>query len=53
MLLKGLIKSKEWKIFNDYLKELILIYLNTTESKDFLRGLRFAVSKFEEEIERI
>ena len=53
LLLRGLIKSNEWKIFNNYVKELVIAYLNTPESKDFLRGLKFAISKFEEEIERI
>ena len=47
-----MIKSNEWKIFNEYVKELVMAYLNTTESKDFLRGIKFAISKFEEEIER-
>ena len=53
LMLKGMIKSPEWKLFNDYVKELVIAYLNTSESKDFLRGIRFAISKFEEEIERI
>ena len=51
--LRGMIKSDEWKFFNEYVKELVFAYLNTAESKDFLRGLKFAVTKFEEEIERI
>ncbi|MCR4881833.1 MAG: hypothetical protein K6A44_07780 [bacterium] len=46
-------KSNEWKIFKEYVKELVMAYLNTAESKDFLRGIKFAVAKFEEEIERI
>ena len=53
MLLKGMIKSNEWKIFNEYVKELVMAYLSTSESKDFLRGIKFALIKFEEEIERI
>ena len=53
LMLKGMIKSTEWNLFNDYVKELVIAYLNTAESKDFLRGIRFAISKFEEEIERI
>ena len=52
-LLKGMLKSNEWKIFNEYVKELVVAYLNTAESKDFLRGVKFAVARFEEEIERI
>ena len=47
-----MLKSDEWKIFKEYNKELIINYLNTIESKDFLRGLKFSVSKFEEDIER-
>ena len=53
LLLRGMLKSNEWKIFNNYVKELVIAYLNTSESKDFLRGIKFAVSKFEEEIERM
>ena len=53
LLLRGMIRSNEWKLFNDYIKELVIAYLNTAESKDFLRGIKFAVAKFEEEIERI
>ena len=48
-----MVRSNEWKIFNDYVKELVMVYLNTAESKDFLRGVKFAVNKFEEEIERL
>ena len=47
-----MLKSNEWKIFKEYNKELIMSYLNTVESKDFLRGLKFSASKFEEDIER-
>ena len=53
LLLRGMIKSNEWKIFKSYVQELVMAYLNTAESKDFLRGIKFAASKFEEEIERI
>lgn len=48
-----MLRSNEWKLFNEYIKELVMAYLNTAESKDFLRGIKFAVAKFEEEIERI
>ena len=48
-----MLKSPEWKIFKEYVKELLFVYLNTVESKDFLRGLKVPVSKFEEDIERI
>ena len=51
-LLKGMLRSKEWRIFKEYNKELVMSYLNTVESKDFLRGLKFSASKFEEDIER-
>ena len=47
-----MIQSNEWKLFKEYNKELVLIYLNTVESKDFLRGLKFTATKFEEDIER-
>ena len=53
MLLRGMLKSKEWQIFKEYIKELLLTYINTVESKDFLRGLKTSVTKFEEDIERI
>ena len=48
-----MLKSNEWKIFNEYVKELVIAYLSTTESKDFLRGLKYAITKFEEDLERI
>ena len=48
-----MLKSNEWKIFSEYIKELVVAYLSTSESKDFLRGLRYAITKFEEDIERI
>ena len=51
-LIKAMLKSDEWKIYNEYIKNLVVAYLNTSESKDFLRGIRFAISKFEEDIER-
>ena len=47
-----MLQSKEWKIFKEYTKELVMDYLNTVESKDFLRGLKLSASKFEEDIER-
>ena len=53
LLIKGMLKSNEWKIFNEYVKELVIAYLSTTESKDFLRGLKYAITKFEEDLERI
>jgi len=53
MLLMGMLKSKEWQIFKEYTKELLLTYINTVESKDFLRGLKTSTTKFEEDIERI
>jgi hypothetical protein len=49
----GMLKSKEWQIFKEYTKELLLTYINTVESKDFLRGLKTSTTKFEEDIERI
>jgi len=52
-MIKGMLKSNEWKIFKDFIKELIIYYLSTVENKDFLRGLKMTITKFEEEIERI
>lgn len=51
-LLQRMVKTNEWKIYKNFVKELIMTYLNTTESKDFLRGLKFSCMKFEESIER-
>ena len=48
-----MLKTKEWHLFKEYTKELVLTYLNTVESKDFLRGLKIPAQKFEEDIERI
>jgi len=52
-LLKSSIKSNEWKIYKEYLKNIVFAYLNTTESKDFLKGIKYAVVRFEEDLERI
>jgi len=48
-----MLKTKEWEIFKEYAKNLIVSYLNTAESKDFLRGIKFGITKFEEDIERM
>ncbi|MDD3593027.1 MAG: hypothetical protein PHX18_00195 [Candidatus Gastranaerophilales bacterium] len=45
-------KTKEWAVFKQYVKELAFSYLNSVESKDFLRGMRFAIDKFEDDISK-
>jgi len=47
-----MIKDETWKLYQLYINHLIYDYLNTTESKDFLRGIKFSLTKFEDEIER-
>ena len=46
-------KSNEWKIYKEYMKNLIFVYLNSAECKDFFKGMKFSITKFEEDIERI
>lgn len=48
-----MVSGDTWKMFKEYNNELVLAYLMTVESKDFLRGIKFALTKFEEDLERI
>jgi len=50
--LREMLNKSEWKIYKTFINNLIWDYLNTSESKDFLRGIKFAITKFEDEIER-
>ena len=52
-MLKQMLQSDSWKLFKEYNNELVLAYLMTVESKEFLRGMRFCLTKFEEDLERI
>jgi len=47
-----MLNKPEWKIYKNFINNLVWEYLSTTESKDFLRGIKFAITKFENEIER-
>ena len=51
-LLHEMINGDAWKLYQLYISNLIYDYLNTSESKDFLRGIKFSLTKFESEIER-
>ena len=51
-ILQEMLNKPEWKIYKSFINTLIWEYLSTTESKDFLRGIKFGITKFESEIER-
>jgi len=51
-ILQEMLNKPEWKIYKNFINNLVWEYLSTTESKDFLRGIKFAITKFENEIER-
>jgi len=51
-ILQEMLNKPECKIYKNFINNLVWEYLSTTESKDFLRGIKFAITKFENEIER-
>ena len=51
-ILQEMLNKPEWQIYKQFINMLIWEYLSTTESKDFLRGIKFGITKFESEIER-
>lgn len=53
LLIQKMLMSEEWKIYKEYVKNLVFDYLNSVENKDFLKGIKFSVTKFEEDIERV
>ncbi len=45
-----MVRTREWDCFKKYSSQLILDNLNTSLDKNFLRGIKFLIEKFEEDL---